>query len=234
MIAPELFGSLNSGLLLNANTSEGTKFSDRSFARWEFGLNTRAEESGFQNTLARGEFKYYRSFERFMIGDRSLGRHTLAASVFLDYGNRLDRDREFLAGSDNVVRGYKAKTFAGDKRFGLNLEDRVHFADNLFRLVSFGGAVFFDAGAATNDPLGDLFTDNIYSNVGLGLRFAFPRSSGGRILRVDIAFPLREGPDGSDVWEPRIVIQGGQLFDSRLRSESFGPERSNVEIGLDR
>ena len=110
----------------------------------------------------------------------------------------------------------------------------MHIADDVFHLVSIGAAVFFDAGGASSAPLGTLIADQTYSDVGFGLRFAFPRSSGGSIVRTDIAFPLRDAETGDRQFQLRIVFAGGQLFGSDLRSESFGPEKANVAIGLDR
>ncbi|MCO6429526.1 MAG: hypothetical protein J5J00_01605 [Deltaproteobacteria bacterium] len=233
-IAPKFLGSHRDSYIFSANRSQGYRFSRDSFIRGEVGYATRADEKGLSNSLARAEVKFYDVLGDKYWGENFLGKHTLAAGFFLDYGDDLDKDREFLVGGDNVIRGYKARTFTGDKRFGFNLEDRMHFIDDLYKLISIGGAVFFDAGGATNDPLGELFTDNVYSNVGFGLRFAFPRSSGGQVLRIDIAFPLRDGPDDSGQFEPRLLISGGQLFGSRLRSESFGTERASVDIGFDR
>ena len=94
--------------------------------------------------------------------------------------------------------------------------------------------MFADVGGATREPFSELLGNGIYSDVGVGLRFAFPRSSGGRILRVDLAFPLRDGPDGSNSWQLRVVFQGGQLFSSQLRSEAQGSERANIEVGTDK
>jgi len=233
-IAPDFLGSDDSAALLNANRSFGRRIGTRGFIRGEMGINTRISNERFENTLARAELKFYRSFLPSYIDDLYVGRHTLAASLFLDYGDRLDKDREFLAGSDNVLRGYEANTFSGNKRVGLNLEDRVHFIDDIYDLMSMGGAAFFDVGGASDRALGTLLTRDLYADVGVGLRFAFPKSSGGRVLRVDLAFPLRDGPDGSDAWQVRMVLQGGQLFDSHLRSEALGAERSNIVVGTDR
>ena len=60
-----------------------------------------------------------------------------------------------------------------------------------------------------------------------------PAASGTRVLRVDIALPLRDGPDGSDRYEPRIIFSGGQLFSGFLRSERVGGERATVDVGFD-
>ena len=86
-----------------------------------------------------------------------------------------------------------------------------------------------EVAAMERDPLGlDL------GDAGVGLRLGFPRSSGGRIARIDLAFPLRDGPDGSRAFEIRATFAGGTLFNSHLRSETSSPEQANVSIGFDK
>jgi hypothetical protein len=233
-LAPTLLGSARDALLFSATRSGGMHTSSQGFLRGELGLGSRIEPDGFTDTLARVELKYYHVFGIQQLGRLYLGRHTFASSFFLDFGDDLDRDREFTLGADNALRGYEARTFVGDKRFAINIEDRVHLADDVFRLVSVGAAVFVDGGAASREPLGTMLQDEFYSDVGVGLRFAFPRSTGGRVLRVDLAYPLREGDDGSQRFELRILFSGGQLFNSQLRSESLGRDSANVAVGFDR
>jgi len=233
-VAPNFLGSHDDALLFSSNRSGGLRFGNNAFMRLEGGVGLRRTMSDWEDVLMRGEIKYYQVLGQFRVKNLNLGRHTFAASTFVDYGNKLDRDRQFLLGADNVLRGYKTKTFEGDKRAGINLEDRMHFLDDLFEIISLGGAVFLDAGGATRSNLPEIFADDLYADVGFGLRFAFPRSSGERVLRIDVAFPLRDGPDGSKAYEPRIIFAGGQLFGSSLRSETLGPERASVEVGFDR
>ena len=233
--APHFLGSNGDSLHVSSNFSRGVQFDRKSFIRGEIGFATRFEDAKEpENTLIRAQLKYYDVLGALHLGRQFIGRHTLATSFFIDYGEDLDRDRELLIGGDNSIRGYQARTFTGDKRFSLNLEDRIHLIDDAFNLISVGAAVFFDAGGSTNESVGRLFTDNVYSNVGAGLRFAFPRSSGERVVRVDLSFPLRDGPDGSDQFEPRIIVSGGQLFSAFLRSEQTGAESATVGVGFDR
>ena len=234
LLAPRVLGSIGDTYLFSANRSQGHKLSADSFMRGELGFASRFDSDGMANTLYRGEFKYYNVLGAKYIKDRFIGRHTLAFSFYVDYADKLDKDREFLIGGDNAIRGYEAKMLTGDKRLAINLEDRVHLIDDAFKLVSIGAAAFFDGGGATNESLGNIITDEFYSNVGVGLRIAFPRSTGSQVLRVDLSFPLRDGPDGSGQFEPRLLISGGQIFDSHLRSENLGTERANVDIGFDR
>jgi hypothetical protein len=232
--AAEVLGSRDDAILLSLNRSRGYQFSPGAFIRGEVGLATRYEDGDFRNSLSRIELKYFNVLGDFSIGDTFLGKHTLAVSYFLDYGARLDGDRQFTVGGDNALRGYKARAFVGDKRMVLNVEDRVHLFDDLFKLISVGGAAFLDVGGATYDGLESIITEDLYGDVGIGLRLGFPRSTGGGVVRLDLALPFREGDDGTNGFEIRLVFGAGQLFNSRVRSETLGPERANIDIGVDR
>lgn len=234
LASPRRLGSLENSLLMNANRSAGWRFSERSFLRGEVGGASRLDRNQLDNTLLRAEAKYYSVIGDYFAGDRFLGRHTLASQFFMDVGEDLDRDRQLLLGADNSLRGYEINTFEGDKRMALTLEERAHVADDVFQLVSVGTAFFVDVGGATRDNLYSIVSNDLYGDVGFGLRFCFPRASGGGIVRMDIAFPLRDGPDGSNAWEPRVVFAAGQLFGARLRSEIVGAENASSGVGFDR
>lgn len=232
--SPRQLGSRENSLLLNMNRSRGWRFDERSFLRGEIGGASRLDTDQLDNTLVRAEAKYYSVMGDYFVGDQFLGRHTFAAQFFADFGDDLDNDRQLLLGADNSLRAYETNTFEGDKRMALNLEERAHIADDVFQLVSLGTAFFVDLGGATRDSLSSIVTDDLYGDVGFGLRFCFPRASGGGVVRMDIAFPMRDGPDGSNAWEPRIVFAAGQLFGARLRSEMIGAENASSGIGFDR
>ncbi len=232
--AMKALGSTQDALLFNLNQMAGKKISNDSFLRGEVGFSGRYIYDSFENTLFRAESKYYNVLGDLTARDIFLGKHTLAFGYSLDYGHNLDKDREFLLGADNGLRGYDARTFTGDKRFILNLEDRVHIAEDVFKLMSFGAAAFVDVGGSTYDSFNKLFTQDLYGDAGIGLRFAFPRSSGGRTLRIDFAVPFRDGSDGTNAYEVRMIFAGGQVLNARTRSEMVGFEKANVEIGSDK
>lgn len=229
-LAPKAFGSHEDTLLVTASTRDGIAFSPTAFLRGELGAATRLDEDGLENSIMRGEMRYYNVLGNIM-PRFFVGKHTLAVNLQLDYGDDLDLDREFLLGASNGLRGYKDRTFTGDKRFVLNVEDRFHIAEDVLRLFSLGGVVFADAGGSTFDRFGSLFRDEVYSDIGFGLRIGVPRTSGGSVVRFDIAFPLRDGPDGTEQFNPRFFVTTGQLFNSLLRSETVGAERANVTLG---
>lgn len=233
-VAGRMFGSSTDSFLLSGNRSRGWQFSATDFLRAEAGFSSRLEDGTLKNSLIRGEVKYYRVLGDCFIQDIFFGRHTFAASSYVDFGEDFDKDRQFLLGSDNAIRGYEANTFEGDKRLVLNLEERTHLADDVLRIFSVGTAVFVDAGGATRDSLSSIVSDDFYSTAGFGLRLGFPRSSGGGVVRMDIGWPLRDGPDGSERFEPRFIFAAGQLFGARLRSEVVGAENASVGVGFDR
>lgn len=231
-IAPEFMGSDRDAYIFSANLAKGRSFNKNSFLLGEIGGSTRHTESDFENSLIRAEVRYFNVIGLVQLYDLNLGRHTFATGLTLDYGSDLDKDREFLLGADSGLRGYEAKTFTGDKRIVYNAEQRVHIADDVFRLVSLGAAAFFDAGSSTYSG-SRLLSDDLFADVGVGLRFAFPRSSGGRVLRVDFALPLRDYGDDKR-FDLRVILAGGQVFNSNLRSTVLGDEAANVAVGFDR
>lgn len=231
-IAPKAFGSLDNSFQLFANFARGLQTSQTAFFRGELGVSSRLDDSDFNNTLFRGELKYYNVLGPKFLGDLYLGKHTLASTIFLNYGHDLDGDRQLIAGAGNVLRGYQARAFTGDKLIGVILEDRSTLVEDVLQIMSIGTTVFAEAGGASSSPLGNILGDEIYSDVGVGLRFGFPRSSGGGVIRLDLAVPLRDGPDGTGQFEPRIVASAGQLFGAPTRSETVGAAQANIGLGV--
>ncbi len=121
----------------------------------------------------------------------SVPAHTLAASLTFDLA-REDQDLEpqLTLGEDNGLRGYPAREFSGTRRIRLNLEDRF---DTGIQLWSFrlGLAAFFDTGWMHDRELGLSLGDPIRS-AGLGIRIGSSNLLGGRILRLDVAYPFDE------------------------------------------
>ncbi|MCB0360975.1 MAG: hypothetical protein KDD44_15105, partial [Bdellovibrionales bacterium] len=232
--APEFLDSTDDVVLFTASQNGGHQFSPTAFIRGEVGAASRIGDFGFQDSIIRTEAKYYNVLGIKYLGPLFIGKHTLAANFSFEYGEDFDKDRELLLGATNGLRGYEDRTFTGNKRVVLNVEDRFHLFENVFKLFSIGGAVFADAGGSTFRPVGRLFSNEIYGDVGFGLRLGFPRASGSGVIRIDLAFPLRNGPDGSGVLEPRLFISTGQLFTGRLLSERVGAEQANVSVGQNR
>jgi hypothetical protein len=231
--AAEALGSDRDTFILNASDSDGFRLSPTSFVRAEIGSGTRIEEEGFDNTLLHLGMKYYNVLGAKYLWGSYVGKHTLAANISFDFAEDLDRDSQFTLGATDGLRGYDDRTFTGNKRVVLNLEDRFHVAEDVLKLVNVGGAIFTDIGGATEDELDDLASDGIYADVGIGLRLGFLRATGSGLVRIDLAFPVRDGPDGSKQWEPRLLFTGGQLFPDSLSTGPFTPRPPSLETGTD-
>ena len=231
--ASEALGSEFDTLLGLLRLRKGWRISENSFLRTEFSSSMRLHSSGFDNSIFDFGLRYYNVLGAVNYKDFSFGKHTIATSLKVRYSEDLDRDRQFLLGASNGLRGYENRTFFGDKSFILSLEDRVSFSENVFQLLNFGGALFFDVGGIGDGTTAEIFQDRVYADFGVGLRIGFPRSSGGSVLRIDLAFPLRDGLDGSDRFEPRLLVTSGQAFSARLRNEKKNLVQTESVLGLD-
>lgn len=231
-VAPKTLGSDADTLFLSMSRSSGIEFRNKSILRSSNTLLGRVGDGGLSNAVARFEGKLYSVLGPRYMYDIFVGRHTLAGSVVVDAGLEFDSDLELLLGAANGLRGYKDRTFTGSHRLIINLEDRIYLVEDVFKVASFGCAVFADIGGVSSNSVFDILDDRLYGDVGVGLRVGFPRSSGGSVLRFDVAVPLRTGPDDSEQFKPRFLMSFGQVFDSALSSESSQAKQANVDIGL--
>lgn len=231
-VAPKSLGSIDDTFRFKFSGNDGWRTSPTSFLRSELGGSFRIDNGEPANSIFYWQLKYYNILGAKFIRNLYIGKHTLAAAASVDYGEKIDKDVQLVLGASNGLRGYEDRTFTGDQRLRVALEDRFHLVEDVFRLVSIGGTFFVDAGGTSTRGIGDIISDEMYANVGFGFRFGLTRSSGGAVVRLDIALPLRDGPDGSDRFEPRVLLTSGQAFSSRLRSESLSSQAARVSAGF--
>lgn len=135
-------------------------------------------------------------------------KNTLAGHLAYDHGYRLDPEDYLLLGEDTGLRGYAIGQFSGERRLLFNLEDRMFFAEDVFHLISLGGALFFDSGYSWNreETMG---LSDLRSAIGIGFRIAMSRSSRNEPIRFDLAYALNNNDQNS-----RLVfsIQSGLKF----------------------
>ncbi|HEX7035165.1 MAG TPA: hypothetical protein VF210_05295 [Pseudomonadales bacterium] len=116
-------------------------------------------------------------------------------------------DRQLLLGGEVGLRGYPNRYQTGDRRFLLTIEERYY--SNLYplRMFRLGAAAFIDVGrawyeAATPEWLPDDRSGghfDVLANAGLGLRLESTRTRRDQIVHLDVAFPVRGGPNVRDV-----------------------------------
>ncbi len=228
--AAEALGSTSDTILFGFSDSDGLSLSESSFLRGKAGVTSRMNTDGFENSLISADVRYYNCLGEKYFSGVYLGKHTFVTSLSLDFGDRFDKDRQLILGAGSGLRGYDERAFTGEQSFLLNIEERSYLIEDLYKLVSVGTALFFDVGGISNQGLGDIVTDTLHADVGFGFRFGFPRSSGGSLVRVDLAFPVSNADDGTKAWEPRLLITAGQAVSARLPDESQQAPGSNVSL----
>jgi hypothetical protein len=195
-----VFGSDRNGAVFHAMASRG--YGDPGHMLWTLATQAegRIEGDGLKNALIGGTARWYY---------RQSGRRLLYASLHGDVAESLDLDNPLEIGGDAGLRGYPLRYQRGDARAQFTIEQRYFTDYYLWRLFRVGGAVFFDAGRVWGEnPYGG---ENLglLKDVGFGLRLASTRSSLGRMLHIDFAFPL----DGdSSISSFQFLIEARRSF----------------------
>ena len=121
----------------------------------------------------------------------------------LDYTltHNLPLDKQLTLGGDDGLRGYPTRYQVGDRSLLATLEQRYYSSAYPFGLFRVGYAAFFDVGRAwfEDDPPpwvppreGEHF--DVLSNLGVGLRLESVRTRRDRLVHIDLAKPLVDGP----------------------------------------
>ena len=106
----------------------------------------------------------------------------------------LPTDMQLLGGGDTGLRGYPSRYQWGNRSWLASIEQR-YFSDVYFaRIVRVGVAAFFDAGRTWFAGSSGAGYDTL-ADVGFGFRFESTRTRQDRVLHLDFAFPLVDGPD---------------------------------------
>ena len=192
--------STRSGALFEAGASRG--FGDPQHIMWRFQTHAygRIEGSEFRNTVFGGSARWYM---------RQSDRRLLFMALRGDISEELDLDNPMEIGGDDGMRGYPLRYQRGDARAQFTIEQRYFTDYYLWRLFRVGGAIFFDAGRVWGDnPYGG---ENLglLRDFGFGLRLAGTRSSMGRMIHIDFAFPL-DGDRSIDSFQ--FLIEGRRSF----------------------
>lgn len=198
--ASEDFDSDRNALLYRANFSRGFGAIETKALLLATGVSGRVEEGDAENTLLTANARYY--------SQRSKKR-LFFMSLQAAWGSDLDLDNLRVLGGSSGLRGYPLRYQSGDSRFLLSVEERYFTDWYPLRLFRVGFAAFADVGRTWgNNALGNESAGWL-SDVGIGLRFAPTRSSGGEIVHIDLAFPLDGDPTIDSV---QLLIEAKQAF----------------------
>ncbi len=179
--ADQSFGADRDALLYSATASRGFGSFDSKALLFSARASGRLESGVSANVIATIAGRYYLSQS-----DKLL----FFAAVRGTVGHALDLDNPVQLGGDSGLRGYPLRYQNGESKLLLTLEQRYFTDWYPFRLARIGGAIFVDTGRVwgTNplggEPLGWL------TDVGVGLRLSRTRSSSGKMIHLDVSFPL--------------------------------------------
>ncbi|MCZ6502236.1 MAG: hypothetical protein O6945_06965 [Gammaproteobacteria bacterium] len=117
------------------------------------------------------------------------------ASFSMVYAKNLNTHQQVLFGGDTGARAFDNRLQAGNRRIILTLEERMYTDIHLLNLVRLGWALFFDVGRAWEPGVEDGLEDDYLANIGIGLRLASTKADAGRVIHIDVAFPLTNRDD---------------------------------------
>jgi hypothetical protein len=198
--AGEALDSDRNALLYAATYSRGFGSIDSTALLTSIQASGRLEDGDSRNALVRLRARLFlnQSAKRMFFG-----------TIEGTYGHALDLDNIIQLGGDSGLRGYPLRYQNGDSKILITVEQRYFTDWYPFRLFRIGGAVFADVGRVWGEnPVGE---DNQgwLRDIGFGLRFAPTRSGFGRIIHLDIAFPL----DGdSSIDSVQILLEAKSSF----------------------
>jgi outer membrane protein assembly factor BamA len=184
--------SSDSGFHFNSALSKGLLLGESKTLLFGWQLGGRLISGGSEDTRVSAYSNYHW---------RQSSHRMFYAGLKGTVGKRLDLDNQLMLGGDTGLRGYPVHYQGGSASALLTLEQRVFTDWYPFRLFRIGGAIFFDAGRTWgHNPVGDKNLD-LLKDVGFGLRIGNSRSGVGRMIHIDLAFPLdRESDIKSVQW----------------------------------
>jgi len=166
-------------------------------------------DASFDGRLSDGAGDSYRLGSGLRYYHRHSPRRLSYAEFRAEAGDGLDPDGLIMLGGETGLRAYPLRYQTGGASALLTLEERFFTDWYPFHLFRVGGAVFFDAGRVWDVRGEDAADAGVLTDVGLGLRIGSPLSSSGRMVHIDLAYPLN-GPPGAS--GPQLVIETHKHF----------------------
>lgn len=121
---------------------------------------------------------------------------------------RLNSSQQLTLGGSTGLRGFESHFLNGDARLKFTMEERYFSSYQLYQLLRIGYAAFVDIGKVYGNP--QWGADRVYKNIGVGLRLAPSKTDEGRIIHIDLAYPLGANiPGGKSV---QLVIEAKTSF----------------------
>jgi len=128
-------------------------------------------------------------------------RRSFFAALSASYVKNISTDKQLQLGGNNGVRGYPQRYATGDRSYLLSLEQRMYTDLHILQLARVGWAVFFDMGKAWFPGRDNGAGNELLKNVGIGLRLSSSKAELGKVMHLDIAYPMdrRDDPEVDSV-----------------------------------
>lgn len=198
--ATESFGADRDALVYSSSYSRGFGSFEPNALLTSLWANGRVENGSFRNSTVGFNARYYRQQSQ---------KRMFFSTLYGSHGHELDLDQVVELGGDTGLRGYPLRYQTGDSKLLFTIEQRYFTNWYPFRLFRVGGAIFADVGRVWGEnPTGEA-NQGWLRDVGFGLRFAPTRSGFGKIVHVDIAFPLDGDASIDDV---QFLVESKRSF----------------------
>ncbi len=164
----------DSPLTLNQHLLK-TKFEVEGF--WDRDVND------FVNTISTINLSYYWLKSE---------KQRLFVGLTYDHGKNLASDELLPLGGDEGLRGYPSEFLLGERRLLINLEHRYIFDAHYLNIVRFAGVIFFDMGQTMSHSSTVATDSELLTSTGIGIRMSSSKTNIGKIVHIDLAFPLQQ------------------------------------------
>jgi hypothetical protein len=163
------------------------------YGRWN------QNDNAWEDTLINFNFDFHRG---------QTEKRTLYMGFSASKAINLNNGEQLTLGGSTGLRGFDSHFLNGDAKLKFTIEERYFSDYQLLQLLRIGYAGFFDVGKVYGDP--NTGADSLYKNVGLGLRLAPSKTDEGRIIHIDLAYPLGSNiPGGKSL---QLVIEAKTSF----------------------
>jgi hypothetical protein len=189
-VSPRFMGAEDDTAMIELGLARGWRVAPGAIVRTRLSADTRLQAANDDATIS-SRTDFYRRF-----GTRY--PQTLATRLQIDRTFDPDPQRQYLLDGEHGLRGYRLNAFEGVGRVVLNVEQRISLGRELWRVITPGAAVFFDAGMPIQEGV-SVSHGEWKTNAGVGLRIGISRSPR-NVLRVDLAYAFNPDPLGRSGW----------------------------------
>jgi len=194
------YGADRDALIYSGAVSQSFGTVSKNALQLSVSADGRLESGKAVNSLAHLRARYYR---------RQSDKHLFFASIRATVGYDLDLDNPVRLGGDTGLRGFPLRYQNGESKVVATVERRYFTDWYPFRLFRVGGAVFADVGRVWGDsPVGEERLGWL-ADAGFGLRLALTRSASGKVVHIDVAFPINGDPSIDNV---QFLIEARSSF----------------------